>query len=208
MSATGRSDTGDTGEEFYPTDPDAIVPLLECPLVHLPGGVWIEPCAGTGRIVRTVNEFRSDVRWRLFEIDERVGRHLVDVMRPGIDKLAPFGDFVHRPWPASWSLADVCMFNPPFSLALDFVKAAMARARNVVMLQRSNWFGTQKRAAWLRAHAPDQYTIAERPSFRPDGGTDSCEYSWFVWPEGEFNRRAGRLVMLEDPNRGQQALAL
>lgn len=71
MSAKGRGVEVETGEEFNPTPREAIVPLLETPLVTLPGGIWIEPCAGTGRIVRTVNEYRQDVRWRLFELDER-----------------------------------------------------------------------------------------------------------------------------------------
>lgn len=207
MSAKGRGVEVETGEEFNPTPREAIVPLLETPLVTLPGGIWIEPCAGTGRIVRTVNEYRQDVRWRLFELDERVGQFLVPLLRPGIDKLAPFGDFVHRPWPATWTIADVLIMNPPFSLTSQFLAAAFARARWVVMLQRSNWFGSQERAPWLRKFCPDQYTLAKRPSFRPDGGTDSCEYSWFVWPP-ERERRAGTLAMLDDPNNGQQALAI
>lgn len=208
MSAKGRSDTGEHGEEFHPTDRAAIVPLLETDLVTLPGGIWIEPCAGTGRIVSTVNEYRSDVRWRLFEIDERVGQYLVPLVRPGIDKLAPFGDFVHRDWPSTWTLADVLIMNPPFSLSSQFLAAAFTRARWVVMLQRSNWFGSQDRAPWLRRFCPDQYTLPFRPSFRPDGKTDNCEYSWFVWPPGERDRRCGRIAMLDDPNCGQQALAI
>lgn len=208
MSATGRSDTGDHGEEFHPTPVEAIVPLLETQLVTLPGGIWIEPCAGTGRIVRTVNEHRSDVRWRLFELDPRVGQYLVPLVRPGVDKLAPWCDFVTRPWPAAWPLADVLIMNPPFSLTSQFVAAALARARWVVMLQRNNWFGSQDRAPWLRAHCPDQYTLPKRPSFRPDGGTDSCEYSWFVWPPDGRDRRSGTLAMLDSPNNGQRELAI
>ena len=69
MSATGRSNTGETGEEFYPTPETAILPILETPLLVLPGGTWIEPCAGSGAIVRTVARKRSDVRWILSVAD-------------------------------------------------------------------------------------------------------------------------------------------
>jgi hypothetical protein len=209
VSAKGRSlSTGDHGFEFHPTPREAITPLLETSLVTLPGGVWIEPCAGTGRIVSTVNEYRSDVRWRLFELDPRVGEFLVPLVRPGIDKLAPFGDFVTRPWPASWTRADVLIMNPPFEHTSAFVAAAFERAHWVVMLQRVGWFGTQERAPWLRRFCPDQYTLPKRPSFRPDGQTDSCEYAWYVWPPGDRERRSGVLAMLDEPNNGQQMLAI
>lgn len=199
MSAKGRkTKTAETGAEFYPTPTDAILSLIESPLVTLPGGVWIEPCAGTGRIVSTVNQSRSDVRWILCEIDPRVGEHLAPLLRDQ-DVLLPFGDFVSRDW--SLPVADVCIFNPPFSLTMAFVIAAMARARNVVMLQRKGWFGTQARSPWMRRHCPDVLTLPVRPSFTPDGSTDSTEYDWFVWPEGQHDRRLGRVAMLDEPRQ-------
>lgn len=204
MSATGRSNTGETGEEFYPTPETAILPILETPLLVLPGGMWIEPCAGSGSIVRTVARKRSDVRWILCELDPRVGRPLEQLARPGLDVLRPFGDFVHMEWTAP--VADVLVMNPPFSLASQFLAAAFERAAWVLMLQRTNWFGSQSRAPWLRSFCPDQYALPDRPSFRPDGKTDSCEYSWFVWPPGDRRRRSGRLAMLDSPETGQAEL--
>lgn len=193
----------DTGEEFYPTPRDAILALLETDLVQLPGGNWIEPCAGTGRIISTVNEYRSDVRWHAFEIDPRLGSVLTTAIRPGLDVLAPFGDFVHRSWP--YPPAAAMVFNPPFSLAMDFVLAGFERARWVAMLQRSNWFAPA-RSNWLREHCPDVYPLAKRPSFTPDGKTDSTEYSWFVWPPDGRDRRSGRVAMLEPARGGQRDL--
>jgi hypothetical protein len=96
----------------------------------------------------------------------------------------------------------VMLFNPPFSLALDFVVAGFDRADWLVMLQRTNWLAPA-RAAWLRQHMPDVYQLAKRPSFTPDGKTDSAEYSWFVWPPDGRDRRVGRVAMLE-PARGGQ----
>ena len=192
----------DTGEEFYPTPASAILPILETDLLALPGGRWIEPCAGTGRIITTVNEFRGDVHWRAFEIDPRLGPVLSTTIRQGVDLLEPCGDFVHGPFDWTGPRAAVCLFNPPFSLALQFVIAAFERADHVLMLQRLNWLASA-RASWLRAHQPDVLALAERPSFTPDGKTDSAEYGWFYWPPGDRRRRVGRVAMLA-PTRGGQ----
>ena len=199
MSARGRTKrdaprTEVAAFEFYPTPRDTVLALIDSPLLHLPGGTWIEPCAGSGRINSTVNSRRDDVRWLLCEIDERHRDALEATVRDG-DTLIPFGDFVHREWRAP--VADVAILNPPFSHALPFVEACMARARTVVMLQRTNWIGPS-RSAWLRCHMPDVYQLPKRPSFTGDGSTDAAEYSWFVWPEGEHDRRFGRVAMLDD----------
>lgn len=195
VSAKGRKPkTAVTGSEFYPTPSDAILPLLTSPLVSLPGGRWIEPAAGTGRIVATVNSLRDDVQWTLCEIDERVGQFLEPLLRPG-DELLPYGDFLAPTWDRP--VADVAILNPPFKLTMGFVLACMARARTVVMLQRCGWCGTQARAPWLREHAPDVFRLPTRPSFTPDGATDSTEYDWFVWPAGGHDRREGRFAILD-----------
>lgn len=205
MSSKGRKPTGN-GEEFYPTDRIAITPLLESDLLILPGGRWIDPCAGTGNIPRVVNSVRSDVLWDLIEID---GRFELDLESLAATCAAPsltFADFLSPDLPVGHLAgASVAIFNPPFSRALEFVERCFGLAAWVVMLQRSNWFGTLKRCAWLQRHCPDQYTLPKRPSFRPDGKTDSIEYSWFVWPPGTRERRTGRLALL-DPPRTTQAL--
>lgn len=182
--------------EFYPTPPSAILSMVESPLVFLPGGVWIDPCAGTGRIPSTVNGSRSDVTWLLCEIDERHRPALEALCRPQ-DTLAPFGDFVIRDWP--YQRADLMIMNPPFSHALDFVRAGFERAASVLMLQRLNWLAPA-RAAWLRAHQPDVYTLPTRPSFTSDGATDAAEYAWFHWPTSE-RRAKGAVAMLSSPRQ-------
>ena len=183
--------------EFYPTPREAIIPLIASPLLTLPGGTWIDPCAGSGRIPSTVNAMRADVAWLLVEINPDHRPALMTITRAA-DVLLPFGDFVHRPW--SHDRADVLIMNPPFSHAHDFVRAALARARVVLMLQRQGWFGTQERSPWLRAHCPDVFTLPKRPSFTPDGGTDSAEYAWFHWPTSA-ERRCGQIAVLDNPRQ-------
>lgn len=202
MSAKGKKEV--ELDEFYPTEPEAIEALLECDQLYLPVGTWIDPCAGTGRIVTTVNQFR-DVNWIICELNDRFEQYLRPLVRDGRDTLLEYGDFVHRPWP--YPKADVLIMNPPFSLTMQFVIAALKRANYVVCLQRKNWFGSQMRSSWLQEHCPDDYTLPWRPSFRPDGSTDNCEYSWFVWPPGSNKgRRAGKVAMLKGPRGGQLSM--
>lgn len=202
MSAKGRKRldapaTEVAAFEFYPTPPDAIVPLLETPLLSLPGGHWIDPCVGSARIPSTVNAHRSDVTWTLCEIDERHRLAITVAMAPRSYVLLPFGDFVIREW--TTERADVLIMNPPFSHALDFVRAAFDRAGWVIMLQRIAWM-CPARASWLRKHAPDVYSLPKRPSFTGDGKTDMADYAWFVWPPGDRERRWGRVAMLDAPS--------
>jgi hypothetical protein len=210
VSSKGRKGHQVEDDEFYPTPRDAIVSLMETDLISLPGGVWIEPCAGSGRIVSTVNECRQDqglehIDWIMCELNPDFDPYLRRLVRGKRDTLMPYGDFVHRDWP--YPMADVLIMNPPFSLTFQFVMAALERARIVLCVQRQGWFGTQERSPWLTRHCPDSFQLPWRPSFRPDGKTDSCEYCWFHWPEGSVRgRRQGRLAMLDFPRKGQQSL--
>lgn len=200
MSARGRKRRGAEAVavadfEFYPTPPSAITPIIECPDLTLPGGLWLDPCAGTGRIPLTVNAHRSDVVWLMAEIDERHAPHLAAAVRP-VDTLLPFGNFLTMAWPHP--LAELMIMNPPFSLALDFVRAGFDRAASVLMLQRLNWLAPA-RSSWLRNYMPDVYSLPTRPSFTGDGSTDAAEYAWFHWPVSGERRRYGRAQMLDDP---------
>ena len=203
MSAKGRKRAAPieveayADAEFYPTPASAIQPIIDSPLLVLPGGRWIDPCVGTGRIPSAINASRPDISWLLCDIDERHRPHIEGVMRNG-DELLPFGDFVNRAW--THKRAAVSAFNPPFSLALAFVLASMERAHEVLMLQRLNWFGTKQRSVWLARHCPDVYVLPERPSFTSDGGTDSAEYAWFHWPTSE-ERRCGQIAVLDNPRQ-------
>ena len=89
---------------------------------------------------------------------------------------------------------------------MEFVILAMQRARTVVTLQRQAWFGSLDRVPWLRDHCPDTYDLPWRPSFRPDGKKDNCEYSWYVWHEGRHNERVGTRAMLDSPTSRQLTL--
>ena len=190
----------ETGFEFFPTEREVVHALLESELLELPGGVWLEPCAGTGRIIEATRQVRDDVSFFVAELDQRFAPYLEAVVDQELDHQLPYESFL-GPW--NLPKADVAIFNPPFSLTMEFVLAAMERAETVVMLQRNGWFGSQARAPWLRAHCPSTYDLPWRPSFRPDGKTDQCDYSWYVWEHGRFDERSGRRAMLSNPSSRQ-----
>jgi hypothetical protein len=150
--------------EVYPTPGWCVHRLLEA--VHLPRGVWLEPCVGAGAIVQAVSELRDDIEW-----------HTVEV-RPecAADETA---NFLQRP--ILGRAYDVGLMNPPFSKALQFASVAMRQCTHVAMLQRLNWLASEERASWLRDNPPGVYVLPNRPSF-VGPGTDAQEYAWYVWP--------------------------
>jgi hypothetical protein len=73
------------------------------------------------------------------------------------------------------------------------------------MLLRLNFLGSSVRAQFMRSHTPDVYVLPNRPSFTGNG-TDSIEYTWFVWRHGNAGRAEGKLTLLsETPLAERQA---
>jgi hypothetical protein len=183
--------------------------LLEaCPL---PGGVWLEPCAGEGAIIAAVNEIdaandkRSITAW--------AGCEIRDVHVPASCSTWHHGSYLDQPFEG----ADVIITNPPFDQAFPIAQKAVSEASCVALLLRLNWLGSGERSgrsAWLRKHTPDVYVLPNRPSFahkitcgcgswlvpwnldadallpyclvcegevKRAAATDATEYAWFVW---------------------------
>ena len=178
MSATGRGSER-RAADYYPTPSWCVRRLLEaCPL---PGGRWIEPGAGTGSIIRAVNEFRRDVTWTAIELRTECERHLVDAMGGlcflGGDRIV-VADFLTIDLDATTH--KVALGNPPFSLAQAFVDRALQAAEQVVFLLRLSFLESQERAAWWQDHPADVFVLPNRPSFT-GAGTDATAYGWFRW---------------------------
>lgn len=160
--------------------------LLEA--VPLPGGRWLEPCAGNGAIIEAVNELRSDIIWHANELREECGPDL-----KALTEQVELGDFFSAKISGSY---DVIITNPPFRLAQQFVSKCMEHSDIVVMLLRVNFIGSAKRATFMREHAPDVHTLPNRPSFIGGGKTDSPEYGWFIF-HGQELRSSGVLSVLD-----------
>jgi hypothetical protein len=96
---------------------------------------------------------------------------------------------------------DLIITNPPYVIAKDCVVKSLEVAKPggwVVMLLRINFLGAQNRAPFWQEFMPHSlYTHSKRPGFYPDNwkdlypdldkkGTDSTEYSHFVWQVGNY----------------------
>jgi len=189
-----RSSSDNYGTPFWPAHR-----LLE--IVDLPGGLWVEPGAGTGNIVRAVNTVRKDVTW--IAVEERkecaptlklCASHVVIQ-----DYLTWMPDPEHPP-------IQVALGNPPYRLARSFMEHSFEIARFTVLLLRLNYLGSEERADLMRSFPPDVYVLPNRVPFeRSDaenkpgrtGSTDSIEYAWFIWDMArKGKKKVGALKVL------------
>lgn len=167
--------------------------------VRLPGGVWIEPSCGAGAIVRAVNEVKKGVKWVTVEINPEYHADIT-------------GDFTYFDgailkglMPAKGRF-DVCIGNPPYKLAQEFVNQGLRIARYVVMLLRVNFLEGDDRQPWMEENTPSLAVLPNRPSFRefidPDTGkkttTDACAYAWFVWGQDGQRRLIKNGIVILD----------
>jgi len=191
MSSKGRAPRND--QDFYPTPPWVIESLLDN--VILPGGAWIEPCAGDGVIIKTARAIRQDIDWWAVELRPEAQSSLELALAPGngsgtsgeppgellignflqLELNGPDVNLQHEKFA-------VAITNPPYIIAEAVIRHARKMADFTVMLLRTNFLGSAGRADWLRQDMPDVYQLPHRPSFRADGATDSIEYAWMIWP--------------------------
>lgn len=190
MSSTGRGQRLGGAEDFYRTPMWTVRRLLEA--YNPRGGLWLEPGAGAGNIIRAVNSVRSDVQWLAVEIRREEQARLEQ-----IGAKVFIADFLS--WtPPSKAISDAITCvpgNPPFSRAQEFIDHAREVAPNadVALQLRLNFVGSEERADFMRRCAPDIFTLPNRPSYYLRE-TDSIEYGWLVWPPGE--RAAGSFQVL------------
>lgn len=181
MSSKNRKARDQNPSEYFPTPAWCVDRFLEKKL--LPGGRWLEPCAGHGDIIAATNAFgyqtEKPIHWTANELRTDTE-----------DKLAEYahevriGDYLAWEPPHRYN---VSISNPPFSIAMEVILKALEMSGWVVMLLRLNYLGTTDRNEFFQTRMPDIYVIPERPSF--DGkGTDSIEYAWFVWGPGALDR--------------------
>jgi hypothetical protein len=182
VSATNRG--GERyAEDYYPTPAWCVHALLNAgaiPEVLLPGGRWLEPCAGNGAVIAAVNNWRffrqtdlpCDPRWTAVEL-----RHEPEVVLGGFTKEVFITDYLKWKPPHAFQVA---ITNPPFKLAVPFIAKARTEAPLVAMLLRLAFAETQERQQFHRENPSDIYVLSKRPGFGK-GGTDNAAYAWFVW---------------------------
>ena len=135
----------------------------------------LEPCSGTGGISNVLTDRFTRVSTN--DIDDSVdaGIH--------VDYLSvPVGWFPKYDW---------VITNPPFSLAIDFLKKAREETRvGVAMLLRLSFLEpTRDRGYYLSNNQPNHVIVLPRISFTGDSKTDSVTTAWMVWIHGESKQR-------------------
>jgi len=196
MSATGRSDVRVENDQ-YATPPWCVHVLLE--ELKLPGGAWLEPCAGAGAIIDAVNMRRRDVAWTAVELDAKYQPRLE---LTGADvKIVDFlkAPFMERPYPP---LFVASVLNPPYSIAEEVIRRCQKLAGITVALVRINFLASKQRAAWMRGWTPDIYVLPNRPSFTGKG-TDATEYCWAVWDWRRVSGR-GKIQILREASKAER----
>ncbi len=168
-----------TKNEVYRTPDYAYLPLLD----YKPDwftGRGFDPSAGDGRmlaeIVRRGNtekmiardirpEEETLMRNNLPNADVSIADYLLDLSPPE---------------------ADFLITNPPFTLAVEFVKLAQSHITGpICILQSVAWQGTQKRSEWLkRSGLAYVLNLARRPKWEVDVGiahSNIWDFSWYVF---------------------------
>jgi hypothetical protein len=174
MSSTNRGGQRIANDQYF-TPSWCVDRLLE--RVTLPGGRWLEPCAGDGAIIKAVQAARSE-RWAAIEIDEKHLPELRNVCRTTFP-----GDARERV--KEFTNVDVCITNPPFSIAQEILEACLATGALCVFLQRLNWC-EGLRAELFQKLKPSVYVIPDRISF-VNGKCDSVPHAWWVFDgKGKF----------------------
>jgi hypothetical protein len=73
--------------------------------------------------------------------------------------------------------------NPPFSLAMDFVRRGLQICPHVALLLRMGWLETEERRDFIDLTRPHLWPLPQRPSFTGTGN-DMASYAWFSWGIG------------------------
>lgn len=215
MSSTKRGSKRSPADN-YPTPAWVVHRLLD--EVALPVvGRWLEPGVGNGDIVRAVHQKLEGVQFTGFDIREtKFLKQAALQPEPGDffigNLLKPDGELLKMMQAIDLLSADkfdVSIGNPPFRLAAEFIAFSLKYARNVAMLLRLNYLGSDMRAEFMHRLCPDVYVLPNRPSFRPSKRglktTDSIEYAWLVWSdEPGRNRSEGRVKVLKTTSKEER----
>ena len=177
----------------------------------LPGGLWLEPCAGVGSLIRSVNEVRNDVTWAANELDEA---YLPELR--ALPNVAMVTNLDARSLDVGAGFS-VVVTNPPFACSEQILERCLSiPGALVIFLQRLNWCAGPRRSLF-RKLKPSVYVIPDRPSFRETvkidkttgkqkkTSTDSIEYSFFVFDgKAEFHILGD--TSLEERKRDRQQI--
>jgi len=157
----------------------------------------IEPSAGNGAMLRPLLKRFPVAKHIAMELDRGRAKRLHNNLCKSDYNINVSG----RDFLKTSSLTDHCsngdspklfITNPPYKLAIEFVKKCLkycdfSQGDEVAMLLRYGFIATRKRKEFHDQYPCDMAIFHRRPSFTK-GGTDSCEYAWFLWGKGRGGR--------------------
>lgn len=175
MSSTNR---GEESSENWETPFWCVRRLIE--EVYLPAGEWLEPMAGTGRLIQGVNRDLPDIRWTACELRGECAPRLKKLVKNAqcpVDFIKDFSPDKHRGKQLAvadpyLSMYDVGIANPAFSLTFDCLSKMLVCCEHVAILQRANWLGSgvnNGKHEFLRNFHPDVYMLPDRVKFLLNG---------------------------------------
>jgi len=153
MSATGRNLPGHT--RFVDDEYETPFWCTELILPHIQSGPIFDPCCGTGAILHVAELAGRDTYG--MELNESRASASNDL------RITQCADALSSDWPKHRHVVT----NPPYSLAMEFIEKSKSinSSFDRAFLLRLNFLGSQKRAAFHKAHPCDIYVLSERPSF-------------------------------------------
>lgn len=178
MSATNRGSKR-SKNDFYPTPYDSIEALLKNYDFSKHGLNVLEPSAGNGNICKMYKDKYPNSNITGVELDER---H-IEELSTKCDKVicTDFMEFDTN------NKFDVIIGNPPFSMAVDFIKKSMEHLNEngvLCFLFRTALLESDCRFEfWKQNPVNGLLTLHKRPSFTGKG-TDATSYFWFIWTPG------------------------
>ncbi len=174
-----------TKTEVYRTPDYAYKPLLN----YRPDwfrGRGFDPSAGDGRMLAEIvargnvgPHFANDIR----EEEEALMRARL----PG-DTTITIGNYLDMDL-IGLPDVDFMLTNPPFTLAVEFVKKAQMHVNGpIFILQSVSWQGTNKRSRWMKdSGLAYVLNLARRPKWEVDVGvahSNIWDFAWFVFLPG------------------------
>lgn len=200
-TAPSRHPLSDRKDDFYETPLEATRALLKCE--RLPPRIW-EPACGRGAIAEQLKRAGHEV-------------FATDLVSYGYG-----GSGVDFLMERRNHGCDAIITNPPFKLANEFVRHALALCPKVIMLLRLAFLESEGRADILdsgrlaRVHIfRNRLPLMHRDGWAGKRSTNSQAFAWFVWDakrggptalhrlSWEGQRGADNLLQLRSPTQRQ-----
>lgn len=160
----------DRGADAYFSPREAVLPFLSLEEGYIPQTVW-EPACGDGAIAKPLAETGRKV-------------FISDLYDYGLEDAWHGVDYLTEPLPEG---CEGVVTNPPFRLAAEFAKKAIAETNYVALLLRLQFLEGVKRQDFLQKHLSRVYVSSRRlPMMHRRGwkgplSTSNQAFAWFIF---------------------------